>query len=158
MEGSPNPIVVRHLGGDRLEIEVGSFRLIADQPVKDGGDGTGPSPTELFLSGLAACVAFFAQRFLRRHELSTAGLTVSCDYGWAENPHRIGEIDLKVDAPSLKPDLHEAFVRVIEHCTLHSTLQRPPDVRIAVTAGVAGHSAASPQHIVVARPTMGSPR
>ena len=143
MEGSSNPIVVRHLGGDRLEIGVGPFRLIADQPVQDGGDGPVPSPTELFLSSLAACVAHFAQRFLRRHDLSTAGLTVSCDYRWAANPHRIGEIDLKVDAPSLTPDLRDAFVRVIEHCTVHNTLQRPPEVRLAVTAGVASLTGSS---------------
>jgi putative redox protein len=103
MRKSPSAVVVRHLEHDRLQIRVGGFELSADQPVQDGGDGTAPSPTELFLAGVAACVAFFAERFLRRHDLTPGGLTVSCDFNWAENPHRIGEIELVVGAPNARP-------------------------------------------------------
>jgi len=81
-------IWVRHLGGDRLGISVRGHELLADQPVGDGGEDSAPTPTELFLASLAGCVAFYAERFLRRHGLSTEGLVVACDYAWARDPAR----------------------------------------------------------------------
>jgi uncharacterized OsmC-like protein len=123
---------VAHQGGDRLLIETRGHELRSDQPVEDGGDDSGPTPTELFLAGLAGCVAFYGARFLRRHGLATEGLVVTCNYTWAANPHRIGEIDLSVEAPTLTPERREAFSRVIEHCTVHNTLRQPPEVRIRV--------------------------
>jgi putative redox protein len=128
-------ITVTYGGGDRLRIDVRGYVLGADQPVEDGGEDTAPTPTELFVASLAACVAFYAERFLRRHKLSTEGLKVSCAYGWAENPHRVGEIDLTVEAPGITAGKNEAFTRVIEHCTVHNTLEHPPEVRIRVASG-----------------------
>jgi putative redox protein len=126
------PIQVRYLGGDRLRIDAGGHTLFSDQPVEDGGEGTAPSPTEIFVAGLAGCIAFYAERFLRRHHLSTEGLTVSCGFGWAENPHRVGEIAVDVEAPGLVPEKREAFERVIDHCTVHSTLRHEPQVRVSL--------------------------
>ncbi len=128
-------ITVTHLGRDQLRVEARGHVLFADQPIGDGGDDTAPSPTEIFLAGLTACVAYYAERFLRRHQLSTLGLSVSCDYAWAENPHRVGEISLVVKVPSLPAARREAFTQVIEHCAVHNTLQRPPDMVIRVMTG-----------------------
>jgi putative redox protein len=128
-------IAVTYAGGDRLRIDVRGHELGADQPVEDGGEDTAPTPTELFLASLTACVAFYAERFLRRHTLSTEGLKVSCSYGWATNPNRVGEINLTVEAPGITAAKREAFTRVIEHCTVHNTLEHPPEVRILVASG-----------------------
>ena len=126
-------IRVTHQGGDRLLIGVRGHELHSDQPVADGGEDTAPTPTELFVTSLAACVAFYAERFLRRHGLSTDRLVVTCKYAWAANPTRIGAIDLTVEAPALPPRQLEAFSRVIEHCTVHNTLRQPPEVRTHVS-------------------------
>ncbi len=112
-------IKVSYAGGDRLRIAVRGHELYADQPPGDGGDDAGPTPSEMFVSSLAACVAFFAERF-------------SCDYAWAENPHRISAIDLVVEAPGLKPERRDAFLRVIDHCTVHNSLRMPPEVNVRV--------------------------
>jgi uncharacterized OsmC-like protein len=123
-------IAVTHVGGDRLRIETRGHVLFTDQPVEDGGGDSAPTPTEIFLAGLAGCVAFYAGRFLRRHGLTTEGLAVTCRYTWAQNPHRIGGIDLDVEAPGLTEERQAAFRRVIEHCTVHNTLRQPPVVAI----------------------------
>jgi len=122
-------IWVRHLGEDRLGISVRGHELFADQPVGEGGEDSAPTPTELFLASVAACVAFYAERFLRRHGLSTEGLVVACDYVWARDPARVGEIDVRVEAPGLPPDRYEAFTRVVQRCPIHNTLGQPPQVR-----------------------------
>jgi putative redox protein len=127
-------IVVTHEGGDRLRIATRGHEMFADQPVDDGGADSAPTPTEMFAASLAACVAFYAQRFLRRHGLPTEGLKVTCDYRWAEDPHRVGAVDLEVEAPGLTDARRASFARVIDHCTVHNTLRQPPEVRIRVAA------------------------
>lgn len=126
-------ITVTYVGGDRLRIKASGHELFADQPVQDGGAGSAPTPTELFVASLAACIAHYAQRFLRRHKLSTEGLRVECSYTFAKNPNRVGTIDLQVDAPGLTDDKREAFERVIEHCTVHNTLRQEPDIRLRIS-------------------------
>lgn len=122
MAAGTSTIAVRHLGGDRLGIQVREHELGADQPVEGGGEDTAPTPTELFLAGLASCVAFYAERFLRRHGLSTDGLVVSCEHTWAKDPTRVGQIDMIVEAPGLTTVRLEAFSPVVAHCPVHNTL------------------------------------
>jgi len=130
------PVVrVTSEGGDRLTIRVRGHSMHADQPVADGGGDTGPTPTEIFVAGLAACIAYYAERFLRRSRLSTEGLEVDCSYSWAENPHRVGAIDVSVSAPGLSDERRDAFTRVIDHCTVHNTLREPPSITVEVADG-----------------------
>lgn len=134
-----NELTATYAGGDRLRISVRGHVLFTDQPAGDGGDDTAPTPTELFIAGLAGCVGFYAERFLRRHGLPADGLSIRCGHTWAENPHRVGTITVRVDAPGLPDALRPAFERVIEHCTVHNTLVHPP----AITLEVADYSLSS---------------
>ena len=59
-----------------------------------------------------------------------------CAYDWAENPHRVGAIDVSVTAPGLTDERREAFERVIDHCTVHNTLRHPPAITVGLTAGI----------------------
>jgi putative redox protein len=132
MSGLMPAVRVTSEGGDRLRIRVRGHSMQADQPVADGGGDTGPTPTEIFVAGLAACIAYYAERFLRRSGLPTDGLDVACAYRWAEGPHRVGEIDVTVTAPGLSEERRDAFARVIDHCTVHNTLRQPPAISVAV--------------------------
>jgi uncharacterized OsmC-like protein len=124
-------IMVRYVQGDRLTAAVRGHEVTVDQPVADGGDDLAPTPTELFVSGLAACVGFFAERFLRRHDLDPTGLVIECDFDFSEErPARVREIQIAVTAPGLPEARREAFARVIEHCTVHNSLVQPPTVTI----------------------------
>ena len=122
-------IEVRYVQGDRLTVAVRGHELTVDQPVGDGGEDLAPTPTELFVSGLAACVGFYAERYLRRHDLDPTGLVVDSDFDFSEDrPSRVSDIRISVTAPSLPESRREPFARVIEHCTVHNSLVRPPTV------------------------------
>ena len=122
-------IVVRYLQGDRLTAAVRGHEFTVDQPVADGGEDLAPTPTDLFVSGLATCVGFYAERYLRRHDLDPTGLVIECDYDFSEvGPARVSEIRIAVTAPGLPETRREAFARVIEHCTVRNSLVQPPTV------------------------------
>ena len=124
-------MTVRHLGGDRFEIGVRDHELTVDQPVADGGEDSAATPTELFVASLASCVAFYARRYLSRHDLPTDGLTVTADYTLALRPARVSEMRLDVRLPEGVPqDRREALLAVASHCTVHNTLTTPPEVTI----------------------------
>lgn len=124
-------IVVRYLQGDRLTATVRGHEVTVDQPASDRGEDLAPTPTELFVSGLATCVGFYAERYLRRHGLDPSGLVVDCDFDFSQDrPSRVSDIRISVTAPGLPEARREPFVRVIEHCTVHSSLVQPPTVRM----------------------------
>jgi uncharacterized OsmC-like protein len=130
-------IEVRHESGDRHAIEVRGHRVVVDQPVVDGGDDAGPTPTELFVAGLASCVGFYAGRFCARHGVDPAGLRVTCDFAMAEDrPARVAEIQIRVIAPPSFPEAKlDRLQAVVEHCTVHNSMVQMPEVTIV--SGVA---------------------
>ena len=131
-------ITITHEHGDRMAIRVRGHDLVTDQPLSAGGDDAGPTPTELFVAGLAACVGFYAERFLRRHG-PDAGLSVTCHFAMStDQPSRVVSVDLRIDVPwPLREDLRAALLRAVDHCTVHNSLRTPPTVRIAIREGTA---------------------
>jgi uncharacterized OsmC-like protein len=122
---------VRHLDGDRFEIDVRGHVIAVDQPVEDGGADTAPTPTELFVAGLASCVAFYARRYLVRHDLPVEGLSVRADYELALRPARVASIRVEVSLPDAVPaERRDALLAVASHCTVHNSLDQPPRVTV----------------------------
>ncbi|HUL85001.1 MAG TPA: OsmC family protein [Actinomycetota bacterium] len=132
-------IIVRNLEGDRYTIGIRDHEVVVDQPVHDGGTDAGPTPTELFVGGLASCVAFYAGRFLERHAIEREGLSVTCDWEMAdERPNRVGRIEIRLALPAGFPaDDHARLMAVVEHCTVHNSMVRMPEVHITAEAAPA---------------------
>jgi len=124
-------IEVRHEGGDRFSIEVRGHQLVVDQPVVDGGEDTAPTPTELFVASLGSCVAFYARRYLIRHQLPTHGLAVTAHYTMGSRPARVDAIELDLTIPhGVSAERRKSLFAVVSHCTVHNTLTDPPVVTI----------------------------
>jgi putative redox protein len=125
---------VTHQSADRFELQVRGHRLTCDQPVAAGGTDQGPTPTELFVGSLAACVAFYARRFLARHHLDAAGLRVQATYTMSpDRPARVDTITLRLLLPHpLEENRRQALLAVVNHCTVHDSLRTPPEVRVTL--------------------------
>jgi len=123
---------VRFVAGEAYEVTVRGHRLVVDQPADAGGQDSAPTPTELFVASLAACVAFYAGRFLTRHGYSRDGLAVSAGYEIAtDRPARVAAVRLSVRVPAgLPPERRAALRAVVSHCTVHNSLASPPAVTI----------------------------
>ena len=129
-------IKIHHEHGDRFLVRIRDHTFLVDQPIEAGGDDFGPTPVELFVTGLAACVGFYAERFLRRHNLATDGLAVDCDFEMIDDgPARVSEIRVNLVLPDDFPDARrEALMRVVEHCTVHNSIRQAPDISIVFRA------------------------
>jgi len=124
-------VFVGHKAGDLFEVTVGGHRLYVDQPFEAGGSGLAPAPTEIFVAGLASCVAYYARRFLVRHGLPEDGLALSAEFELAERPARVGSIKIVLYLPDGVPAERRAgLLAVASHCTVHNSLKQPPEVNI----------------------------
>jgi putative redox protein len=136
---------VAHQTADRFQLQVRSHRLLCDQPLAEGGGDQGPTPTELFVGSLAACVAFYARRFLARHDLDPTGLRVDADFTMStDRPARVASVTLRLIIPQpLVPNRRRALLAVVDHCTVHNSIRTPPHVHLTLTepadAGVGAH-------------------
>jgi putative redox protein len=118
-------------GGTRYDITSGKHRVVTDQPGTDGGQDAGMSPVELFVGSVASCVAYFVGRFCARHNISRDGLSIDAEWAMAENPHRIGRIDIAIHLPHrISPGQKERLLKVAHGCTVHQSLAVPAGVAI----------------------------
>jgi putative redox protein len=129
-------IEVIHAKDDRFLIDIRGHGLVVDQPKEAGGGDVGPTPTELFVSSLAACVGFYAERFLRRHDLPPQGLRVEADFDMApDGAARVSSVTLRVHVPAeLSAGRRIALLSVIQRCTVHNSLAQPPALRLELEA------------------------
>jgi putative redox protein len=125
-------VAVRHVAGDAYAISVRGHAVLVDQPVRDGGQDSAATPTELLVASLASCVAFYAGRYLLRHGLDRSGLAVTASFAMAaDRPARVSDVRLRISVPSGIPaQRRDALLAVASHCTVHNTLRREPQVSV----------------------------
>ena len=63
-----------------VRIDAGGHALRGDEPVGQGGGGTGPPPFGLLLSGLGACTAITLRMYAERQGWTLAGIDVELSY------------------------------------------------------------------------------
>ncbi len=122
---------VQYKGGVSFDVTSGKHVLVTDQPIEDGGNDAGMSPVELFIASLASCVGYFVARYCARHQIPCEGFTIEAGWTFAEQPHRVGGIDLQLRLPAaLTPSQQQALLKVAHGCTVHQSLAIPPKVEI----------------------------
>ena len=126
-------LTVAHEGDDHFTVAVRGHVLHVDQPVEDHGSDLGPTPVDLFVSALASCVAHYARRYLRRHELPTEGLRVDASWESVSSPSRVGWIRLVITLPDGVPDeRRKPLLAVASHCTVHNSIVQAPDIDVTL--------------------------
>lgn len=83
-------------------------------PVQLASIHLAPIPTELFVTGLTACVGFYAERYPRRHGLDPTGLVVDCDFDFSDDRSSgVSDIRIAVTAHGLPEGRRELITRLI---------------------------------------------
>jgi uncharacterized OsmC-like protein len=131
--GPPGRAQAVPIAGDAYEVRVRGHILAVDQPVPDGGTDTAPTPAELLVTSLTACVAHHAGRFLERHGVSREGLRIDTEFRvTSDRRPRVDRIRLRVHAPALPAGRREALRAAVSHCTVKNTLEKTPQIDIVL--------------------------
>ncbi len=73
--------------------------ILTDAPTDNQGKGEAFSPTDLVATALASCMLTIMGIVAKRHELAIEGAFIHVKKIMADNPRRIGAIDIIIEMP-----------------------------------------------------------
>jgi putative redox protein len=114
----------------------GKHRLITDQPERLGGEGSGPSPHELFPAALAACVTVTLVQYGRTKGWDLGEVTVDVDYDKESAPRQV-EIVIRLGGLLTHEQL-ERLQKVSRACPLRRSIETGFEFAERIEAPVEG--------------------
>jgi putative redox protein len=106
----------------RQEVVIGDgHRLVTDEPMRLGGDGSGPAPHELLPAALAACISTTLVMYARTKEWDLRRVDVGVDYDHKATP-RSFEVEVLLEG-DLDGEQLTRLERVAESCPLRRALE-----------------------------------
>lgn len=86
------------------------------------------SPFHMLASGLAFCTLSVLMSWASHAKLEAGDLAIEVKWAFAEEPHRVGSMDMKIVWPSLPPGRERAAERTAALCAIHATLTHPASI------------------------------
>jgi putative redox protein len=106
----------------RQEVVVdGRHLLLTDEPVRLGGDGSGPAPHELLPAALAACISTTLVMYARTKQWELGKVEVEVDYDNHATPRRF-RIEIRLGGDLSDVQL-ERLEKVAEACPLRPSIE-----------------------------------
>ncbi|GAB2856678.1 hypothetical protein GCM10022221_65470 [Actinocorallia aurea] len=135
-------IKIVHQDGDAFTIFIRDHVVHVDVP-RAGGYDSGPTPLELFVASIAACIAHYARRHLKDHGLPHTGLEVGAGFTMiTSDPQRVTSMSLDVRIPwKLSESEKTGLLNALNPCPVLASLQTAPDVSATVTCAPTAHRA-----------------
>lgn len=90
------------------------------------------SAMQMFATAMGLCTYSVLAGYAEQIDAATDQLSIRMRWSYAEHPYRIGQIDMDIQWPELPPNRLEAAQRTATKCTLHNTLEQPPEVATRV--------------------------
>ncbi len=100
-------------GGVRVNAQYKGFEIATDQPEKNGGENSAPSPFDLFLVSLGTCAGFFALRFCQQRDLPTAGMRLSLAAEHNPETKRLDRVEITLHLPGKISHRHHSRNRPV---------------------------------------------
>jgi uncharacterized OsmC-like protein len=138
---APGTVVVRETrrGQFQQEVILGDHRLLADEPVKDGGLNTGPGPYDLLLAALGACTSMTVRLYADLKKIPLLRTQVRLHHekiyavDCAECETKEGKID-RIDRVitfegELSAEQRQRLLEIADKCPVHRTLKSEVDIR-----------------------------
>ncbi|HVF40213.1 MAG TPA: OsmC family protein [Gemmatimonadaceae bacterium] len=91
------------------------------------------SPFHMLASSLAFCTYSVLASWASNANLNVDDLAVEVRWTFAEDPHRVATMDMKMEWPSLPEGRNAAAQRVAGLCAVHATLTHSPTITATVS-------------------------
>jgi len=101
----------------------------ADEPIADGGNDEGFSPSELLCSSLAACTCITVRMYADRKEFPLDGVEVTVSMG-AEQEAEHTQIELQISfTGQLTDEQRDRLLVIAGKCPIHKVLSNPITIK-----------------------------
>ncbi|HEY1952761.1 MAG TPA: OsmC family protein [Gemmatimonadaceae bacterium] len=120
-------------GDESLRLEPTAGPLTIESPSKDRGY----SPFHMLGSALGSCTFSVLQSWASNKNIGVGDLHIDVDWKFLEGQHRVESMRVKLDWPSLSPELWPRAIRAAHLCGIHQTLTRQINITVDAAQGEA---------------------
>jgi putative redox protein len=128
-------VIARRIDGFSHEVDLGDgFEMVVDEPTEDGGNGTGPRPTQLLATSLAGCTAITIELYAERKGWDLPGLEVSVEMK-SDATKQPTHFAVEVALPEgLDDEQRHKLMVIAEKCPVHKLLEHGAEITVAEKA------------------------
>jgi ribosomal protein S12 methylthiotransferase accessory factor len=124
-------MVIDFPGGAKVDAHFGAYTLQTDQRPADGGEGSAPTPFEVFLASLGTCAGIYVLGFCRKRNISTDGIRIIQRSHPNPTTGMVEKVELEIQVPPSFPrEYYSALIHSAELCKVKKTLEQPPQFEI----------------------------
>jgi putative redox protein len=113
-------------------VTAGDFEIQVDEPIEDGGEGTGPAPTALLLASVASCFTLALAHVARKRGVELGDVSVQA-IGRYDGP-KFGSLAIEVSGSLGKDELERLAEIAARVCYVSNTLAVVDGVDVSVVA------------------------
>jgi len=123
-------------GGKRVDAQFNGFTVKTDQPVQGGGDGSAPSPFDIFLSSIGTCAGIYVLGFCQQRGIPTDGLEIKQTLKFNPATRLVDQINLVIHLPENFPEKYKsAVISSANLCAVKRHLENPPKFNVTTQPG-----------------------
>ena len=127
-------MTVDFAGGLKVDAHFNGHTVSTDQPVSAGGEGSSPTPFELFLASIGTCAGIFVLGFCKSRGIPTEGIKIVQSSGNNPATGKLLNIDIDIRLPPSFPEKYlNAVVAVAEQCKVKKTIADHPPMTVRAT-------------------------
>jgi len=114
-------------GGKKVNTLYKGFTIKTDQSKNNGGDGSAPTPFDLFLASIGTCTGIYVLLFCQARHIPTEKLKLTLHPERNKENGMIDKITIEIQTPPEFPEKYkERLIRAAGKCSVKRHLENPP--------------------------------
>ena len=124
-------IEIFYEGNKKVNARIKGHIVKTDQPLKDGGEGTAPSPFDLFIVSLGTCVGYDIKAFCDERSISTENIKITENLEYGAERGMVEKVNIAIHLPADFPEKYKAaLISSANLCKVKKHLLKPPQVNV----------------------------
>ncbi len=116
--------------GDNQKVDAHykGFLIRTDQPQGAGGDGTEPSPFDLFLASIGTCAGFYVKSFCRQRNIPEENIELIQRMHMDNQSRMITKVEIEIILPDdFPPQYKPPLIKAAEACSVKKHIANAPE-------------------------------
>jgi len=124
-------MLIRLGKGMKVTAEFDNFNISTDQPPASGGEGSAPTPFQLFMAALGTCAGVYIASFCQQRDISSEEITIHQKMVYEEGndgKKKLATVEMEIRVPDDFPQkYHNALIKTAELCAVKKAIMDPPE-------------------------------
>ena len=118
-------------GGAKVDAQYAGHQIKTDQSPQGGGEGSAPTPFQLFLASLGTCAGYYVLGFCRQRDIPVDDIRLYQRHQVDKTTGMVKGIEVVIDLPDDFPEQYvEAVKRSASQCAVKKHLADPPAIEV----------------------------